>query len=83
MKKMGMLFEEEDNVAGHLGVLIDRDEDKCLTTLRQGGLAKRIVETFIWTTTVHLQPQLVTQLKVISLLTRLESPPWDSATVPP
>ena len=44
MKKMGILFEEEDDVAGHLGVLIDRDKDKGLITLRQGGLAKRIVE---------------------------------------
>ena len=33
MKKMGMLFKEEDDVAGHLGVLIDCDKDKGLTTL--------------------------------------------------
>jgi hypothetical protein len=44
MKNLGMLFEEESDVAGYLGVLIDRDPDNDTITLRQSGLAQRIVE---------------------------------------
>jgi hypothetical protein len=44
MKAIGMLFEEESDVAGYLGVLIDRDPDNDTITLRQSGLAQRIVE---------------------------------------
>jgi hypothetical protein len=44
MKHLGMLFEEESDVAGYLGVLIDRDPDNDTITLRQSGLAQRIVE---------------------------------------
>jgi hypothetical protein len=44
MKDLGMLFEEESDVAGYLGVLIDRDPDNDTITLRQSGLAQRIVE---------------------------------------
>ena len=40
----GMLFEEESDVAGYLGVLIDRSADNETITLRQEGLAQRIVE---------------------------------------
>ena len=39
-----MLFEEESNVAGYLGVLLDWDDDNDTITLRQSGLAQRIVE---------------------------------------
>jgi hypothetical protein len=44
MKGLGMLFEEESDVAGYLGVLIDRDPDNDTIALRQSGLAQRIVE---------------------------------------
>ena len=44
MKDAGMLFEEESDVAGYLGVLIDRDLNNDTITLRQSGLAQRIVE---------------------------------------
>ena len=44
MKEVGMLFEEESDVADHLGVLLDRDDDNDTITLRQSGLAQRIVE---------------------------------------
>ena len=44
MKEIGMLFEEESDVAGYLGVLLDRDPDNDTITLRQSGLAQRIVE---------------------------------------
>ena len=44
MKQMGILFEEEDDVAGYLGVLIEHDKENGLITLTQGGLAKRILE---------------------------------------
>jgi hypothetical protein len=44
MKDLGMLFEEESDVAGYLGVLIDRDPINDTITLRQSGLAQRIVE---------------------------------------
>jgi hypothetical protein len=44
MKQIGMLFEEESNVAGYLGVLLDRDPKNNTITLRQSGLAQRIVE---------------------------------------
>ena len=44
MKEIGLLFEEESDVAGYLGVLIDRDPDNDTITLRQSGLAQRIVE---------------------------------------
>ena len=40
-----MLFEEESDVAGYLGVLLDRDTDYDTITLRQPGLAQIIVET--------------------------------------
>ena len=39
-----MIFEEESDVAGYLGVLIDRNADNDTITLRQSGLAQRIVE---------------------------------------
>ena len=39
-----MLFEEESNVAGYLGVLLDWDDDNDTITLKQSGLAQRIVE---------------------------------------
>jgi len=44
MKDAGMLFEEEPDVAAYLGVLIDQDTDNDTITLRQSGLAQRIVE---------------------------------------
>jgi hypothetical protein len=44
MKEIGLLFEEESDVAGYLGVLIDRDPDNDTITLRQSGLSQRIVE---------------------------------------
>jgi hypothetical protein len=44
MKDLGMLFNEESDVAGYLGVLLDRDPDNNTITLRQSGLAQRIVE---------------------------------------
>jgi hypothetical protein len=45
MKALGMLFNEESDVAGYLGVLLDRDPDDNNTiTLRQSGLSQRIVE---------------------------------------
>ena len=44
MKDDGMIFEEESDVAGYLGVLIDWDIDIDTITLRQLGLAQRIVE---------------------------------------
>ena len=44
MKDTGMLFEEESDVAGYLSVLIDRDTDNDTITLRQSGLAQKIVE---------------------------------------
>jgi hypothetical protein len=34
MKDLGMLFEEESDVAGYLGVLIDQDPDNDTITLR-------------------------------------------------
>ena len=44
MKDAGILFEEESDVDGYLGVLIDRNTDNDTTTLRQSGLVQRIVE---------------------------------------
>lgn len=44
MEAKGILFEVESSVAGHLGVLIDRDDTKGTVTLRQSGSAKRIIE---------------------------------------
>jgi hypothetical protein len=44
MKDLGMLFEEESDVASDLGVLIDQDPDNDTIALRQSGLAQRIVE---------------------------------------
>jgi hypothetical protein len=44
MKGLGMLFNEESDVAGYLGVLLDRDPDNNTITLRQSGLSQRIVE---------------------------------------
>ena len=43
MKEEQMLFNVESDVAGYLGVLIDRREDGSII-MRQEGLAKRIVE---------------------------------------
>jgi hypothetical protein len=43
MKESNMLFNVESDVAGYLGVLIDRQTDGTIT-MRQSGLAKRIVE---------------------------------------
>ena len=39
-----MLFEEESDVACYLGVIIDRNTDNNTITLRQSGLAQRIIE---------------------------------------
>jgi hypothetical protein len=44
MKDLGMLFNEESDVAGYLGVLLDRDPENNTITLRQSGLTQRIVE---------------------------------------
>jgi len=44
MKALGMLFNEESDVAGYLGVLLDRDPVNDTITLRQSGLSQRIVE---------------------------------------
>jgi hypothetical protein len=44
MKALGMLFNEESDVAGYLGVLLDRDPDNNTITLWQSGLSQRIVE---------------------------------------
>jgi hypothetical protein len=44
MKALGMLFNEESDVAGYLGVLLDRDPINDTITLRQSGLSQRIVE---------------------------------------
>jgi len=44
MKKLGMLFEEESDIAGYLGILIERDTTDNTITLRQSGLAQRIVD---------------------------------------
>ena len=44
MKDAGMLFEEESDVAGYLGVLIDRSANNDTITFRQEGLTQRIVE---------------------------------------
>ena len=44
MKNAAMLVEKESDVAGYLGVLIDRDTDNDTITLRQSGLAQRTVE---------------------------------------
>jgi hypothetical protein len=41
----GMDIEEEDNVAGFLGVHIEQDESRGMITLTQSGLTKRIIET--------------------------------------
>jgi hypothetical protein len=43
MKSERMLFNVESDVAGYLGVLIDRQTDGTII-MRQSGLAKRIVE---------------------------------------
>ena len=43
MLQIGMLFEVESDVAGYLGVLIDRRTDGTIV-MRQEGLTKRIVE---------------------------------------
>ena len=44
MKAVGMLSEEESDVAGYLGVLLDRDDSNNTITLRQSGLAQKTVE---------------------------------------
>jgi hypothetical protein len=44
MKNLGMLFNEESDVAGYLVVLLDRDPDNNTITLRQSGLSQHIVE---------------------------------------
>jgi hypothetical protein len=44
MKSEGMLFREEESVAGYLGVHIDRKDDGTIH-LTQQGLAERIVES--------------------------------------
>lgn len=43
MKRAGMLFNVESDVAGYLGVLIERRNDSSIV-MRQEGLTKRIVE---------------------------------------
>jgi hypothetical protein len=43
MEQEKMLFNVESDVAGYLGVLIDRDTDGTIT-MRQSGLARRIIE---------------------------------------
>jgi hypothetical protein len=40
MKQIGMLFKEESDVAGYLGVLLDRDPENNTITLKQSGLAQ-------------------------------------------
>jgi hypothetical protein len=52
MKDSKMLFNVESDVAGYLGVLIDRQTDGTIT-MRQSGLAKRIVEA------LHLDDALI------------------------
>ena len=42
MEELGLLFEEESDFAGYLGVHIQREPDAI--TLTQKGLAQRIVE---------------------------------------
>ena len=44
MKDAGMLFEEKSDVAGYLGVLIDRSANNDNITLRQEGLTQIIIE---------------------------------------
>ena len=40
-----MIFEEESNVADYLAELLDQDTDNDIITLRQSGLARRIIDT--------------------------------------
>ena len=44
MKKLGMLFEEESDIAGYLGILIERNISDNTITLCQSGLVQRIVD---------------------------------------
>ena len=44
MKRKKMIFEVEDDVAGYLGVHIDRDTENGTITLTQKGLTDRIIE---------------------------------------
>jgi hypothetical protein len=44
MENLGMLFNEESDVAGYLGALFGRDSDNNTITLRQSGLSQQIVE---------------------------------------
>jgi hypothetical protein len=56
MEQEKMLFNVESDVAGYLGVLIDRDTDG-MKTMRHSGLARRIIEA------LHLEDALVHPLK--------------------
>ena len=49
MKLAGMLFNVESDVAGYLGVLIDRRQDGTIV-MRQEGLAKKIIEALFLNT---------------------------------
>jgi hypothetical protein len=42
--KLGVDFEQEDNVAGFLGVTLDRDGLSGLLEIKQTGLIKRVIE---------------------------------------
>ena len=56
MKTEGMLFREEESVAGYLGVHIDRKDDGSIH-LTQQGLAERIVEA------LHLSDTTITPVE--------------------
>jgi hypothetical protein len=56
MKAEGMLFREEESVAGYLGVHIDRKDDGSIH-LTQQGLAERIVES------LHLSDSTTTSVE--------------------
>jgi hypothetical protein len=56
MKSEGMLFREEESVAGYLGVHIDRKDDGSIH-LTQQGLAERIVES------LHLSDNTTTSVE--------------------
>ena len=45
LRKSGLQIEPEHNMAGFLGVWIDRDEDENTYTLTQTGLIERIISS--------------------------------------
>ena len=72
MKDAGMLFEEESDVAGYLGVLIDQSANNDTITLRQEGLAQRIVETLhLDVTHLLLKPQQTPTFCLMKMVNRL------------